>query len=566
MPFPEISVASLYLQIVSNTVDEMEILREAISNSVDAGATVISIDMRLNGALYDLEITDNGHGIIMELGGEEEDNRNGIEAIWGMGKTEKLFDAAIGEKGLGSKTFFRANRVEVSSVYDNQHYHSYMDNPLEFLEQNEVPEYQPEDPESNPEVTGLDEGTKISLFGVTLNSIKENQSSESIVKRVQDYIQWKTAAGSFKTEFNHLGYLRDEVPNIDAVPQIFLRVTDNNNQEYLHDFPGLHPFGAENINPDNGPVNEQGVKENSKEYCQPFSHHYSHHEGLFSWQVKGTVLGGKVRERISHPRQGETRKHRFGLYLCKDFIPIERPKAQELISSEYYFACQAMLNSQQFDLDASRNNVTNIDTEECQQILESFSEWFKANVAPTHLANYRAMSAAEDRKTEAIKKVAQMQEIRNQYPGDLLLLGEPISGLEHAPSNEYTTAMLLGMMVESGEFEGCFGKIERIGQHVDKSTDLIALDEDGNPLLVEIEHRLSSLFTHRHPVDSYDVVVVWDRQNFPSGHIFEAPWGAQGNINVRLREIDGKWSIRWGAIVRPIIVLRELIDEYLAED
>ena len=222
-----------------------------------------------------------------------------------------------------------------------------------------------------------------------------------------------------------------------------------------------------------------------------------------------------------------------------------------------------MLNSHNFELDASRNKVTNIDSDVSQNILESFSNWFLETIAPTYLQRYRDMSSSEKKKTESVKKVKQMEQIREDYPGELIDLGEPISGLVHEPTTEYTTAILLGMMVESGKFEGKLGEISKIAQHVDKSTDMIALNSEGQPILVEIEHRLSSLFKHKHPVDSYDVIVVWDRQNFTAGDTWQAPWGDQGNITVSLKNLDGQWSLKWGGNVsRPLFVLQDLIRDY----
>lgn len=41
------------------------------------------------------------------------------------------------------------------------------------------------------------------------------------------------------------------------------------------------------------------------------------------------------------------------------------------------------------------------------------------------------------------------------------------------------------------------------------TTDIICEDINGGICLVEVEYKLSNIFKHKHPLDTYDYVVCW---------------------------------------------------------
>ena len=90
-----VSQESLLRQAVLNTSQSIELLREAVSNSVDADAK--QIDIQLNnagGEVWNVVIQDDGNGM--------EDKH--MRAFFNAGDSVKDFvQTAIGEKGLGSK-------------------------------------------------------------------------------------------------------------------------------------------------------------------------------------------------------------------------------------------------------------------------------------------------------------------------------------------------------------------------------------------------------------------------------------------------------------------------------
>ena len=65
------------------------------------------------------------------------------------------------------------------------------------------------------------------------------------------------------------------------------------------------------------------------------------------------------------------------------------------------------------------------------------------------------------------------------------------------------------MMVQAGHWQSDLDPIVKLGQYIDDSTDILVEDASQVPLLAEVELRLPNLFKHKHPMTSYDLVVVW---------------------------------------------------------
>ena len=554
MPRPEVDVPDLYEQIVRNTIDGLELIREAISNSVDARSDEISISITFReDGKQNLIIQDNGHGLIFDPAVAD---RNGVAAFWSLAKSVKMYpQRAIGEKGLGSKTYLKAERVEIKSFNGTYHLHSYMENPLAELEGGNLPEYLPENPVVTIAETQLAEpGTIISIDGIKINALNPNQANEMNFNRVKDYILWKTGAGTFKNKFNHLPHLQDQIPNIHVIPTINIELESVAGDITRHQFLGLHPFPENQPNPQGGDENQYGVAQNAVNYSDSFEFHRV--VGGIHYEVAGSISGENKRNDLVTFRSGETHKSRFGLYLCKDFIPIAKYKNNAILHQEYYFACHVFLNCQRFGLEASRNAISNLDDEDIIAVLDDFQTYF-AEQCLGRLDAYMALSKAEKVATDRRKKVGEMQEIRENFPDGFVPIGADaeIRSLSYLPRNEYSTALMLSSMLESGNYDDQLSPIVTIAQHIDKATDMIVINSDNEPLLVEIEYRLENLFAHGHALDSYDLVVVWTAGDAAAGD----DWNTVDGVRVTLRGVPGNWTLRFGRTSKPLIILSEIL-------
>ena len=98
--------------------------------------------------------------------------------------------------------------------------------------------------------------------------------------------------------------------------------------------------------------------------------------------------------------------------------------------------------------------------------------------------------------------------------------------------------------------------IDKIGHYShNNSTDMICLDMDNNKILVEIEYKLSNLFKHDHPYDTFDYVVCWnvDLEAYEKKRLIDG-------CSLTLMREEDEWILKYGAQkVIPIIELKEIV-------
>jgi hypothetical protein len=337
----DISKVGLLREIISNTSDSIELLREGVSNAIDAQATRISIALtHLGGQLWTIVFEDDGNGM--------EDKH--VRAFFDAGFTvkdvvpqlpagvPKLKDSlSIGEKGLGSKTFFRASRIELESRRKgtNDIRVAQMIEPRKEIAAGRMPTYELDlNPASyTPKLT--QHGTRIELTGVVIESFlgKHTTDPEEVTKRVLHYLQNFTAAGTVKNLFAHLPHIQGYVLNPGVIPQVTLEVTIPPNAPRPTTTTGLFPMPLTCVAPTNGPLDPDGsgVQRNSWLFCDRYDFTRSKTLTIAGVQTtvyyEGTALiaGKSVRDDLvaGALRSGVGHKSLLGLHLCKDFVPMK---------------------------------------------------------------------------------------------------------------------------------------------------------------------------------------------------------------------------------------------------
>lgn len=485
---PEVKDSSVFKEIASNTVKQLEILREAISNSDDANADkiYITVERDVQGEFI-LTIEDNGDG--MEI--------DDIHKFFNLGFSQKEYNK-IGEKGLGTKIFYKSNSIyiETSNKYGNS-YSAIMNDSWEILEAGGIPKYQIINHDKQ-----FKKGTKIVIKGYKIDNPERFFNMESI----KDYIQWFTSGGSFKNIFANNIKIRHLVNNVDTATQIIIDDKINKKSEII---VGIHQFEEANENP---VINtEQKKYKRSKDYSRPFGpfNRETNIGGEYvSVQVYATVSGVNARNKICNLKNGENHKSRFGLYLCKDFIPCTR--MNELIETDEYEHYHIMANSQNFKLTSDRNNISNIDDLKIKWVLEQIYDIVNNQIKPIAEREYFAMIKKEEEEYEANRKCERTINNINKVSRveDLGIDNLPILKI---PRNEFETTLLLVSILSNKDTE------HHIKEYVDKivyysaklPTDMICIDKYGKILLVEVEFKLSNFIKHKHPIETVDCIVCW---------------------------------------------------------
>lgn len=537
---PSVKDISLYKEIAKNLVNPLEVPREAISNSIDAEAKVINIDMYRNETgSFCISFSDDGLGMSME----------NIESFFNLGDSKKD-SRSIGEKGLGTKIFFKSKMIKVVTQKNNTiRMIAKMEKPWEKLSNSDIPSYTVEKVEP---VLGKN-GTKVIIEGYLVDNPEKYFNFETL----KDYILWFTAGGSFKSIFAIYPELNRYVKNMQIAPRIFI---NDNIMGIREEIPGAHQFYPLQENPKED-KNEK-VYKRSVNYCRHFGpyHRSTNIDGEYvSFQMYGTVSGVNCRKAICKLKQSERLKSRFGLYLAKDFIPFT--KKSNLITDPNYHHFHILVNSQNFELTADRNNISNEDDPKVKWILENVKKIMDEDIMPITQNTYFKMRKEEECYSQIKEKNRNLQKRILGYSrmNDLNINN---IGIVKVPDNEGQVALLLTALLCNYNNKKYIRYIDAIAHYSHQSTtDLICLDKKGEILLVELEFLLSSIFKHEHPFETFDCIVCWK---------------VDIEVNERRKLIDGtelkliqekrEWFLKYGTEkVIPVIELSEVINSIKSE-
>lgn len=533
---PAVKDSSVYKEIAKNIVNPLEVPREAISNSIDAEAKNINIELYRNDrGLFCIDFIDDGFGM----------GRKEVESFFNLGDSRKDI-RNIGEKGLGTKIFFKSRRIIViSQKGNNERTVAIMDEPWNDLNCNKVPRYTIE---SSSPIIGKD-GTTIRIEGYLI----DNPEKYFNFKTLKDYILWFTAGGSFKSIFATYPELNRYVKNMQIAPRIFI---NDRLQNIKEEIAGTHQFFPPQENPQED-KNER-IYKRSVNYCRHFGpyHRSTNINGEYvSFQMYGTVSGVNCRKSICKLKYTERLKSRFGIYLAKDFIPVV--KKASLITNSNYHHFHLIVNSQNFELTADRNNISNEDDPKIKWILNNVKKIIDEDIITVAENGYFRMRKEEECQFQIQEKNMSLKNRMSNYPKLEELDIENIS-VKKIPDNESQVAILLASLLSNKVFKNYIKYIDSIAHYSHQSTtDLICLNKDGEVMLVEIEFLLSNLFKHDHPYETFDCIVCWkvDIETNEKKKLIDG-------TELKLKCEKEKWLLKFGTDkVIPIIELSNIIRE-----
>ncbi|WP_238915812.1 ATP-binding protein [Clostridium sp. YIM B02555] len=537
---PVVKDISLYREIAKNLVNPLELPREAISNSMDAECKNINIEVCRNSkGIFCIEIEDDGCGM----------DRDNINSFFNLGDSRKDV-RSIGEKGLGTKIFFKSKRIIVETQRENKRLRAEMIEPWQKLSNNMIPSYTIEEITTQ---TGRN-GTIVIIEGYNMDNPEKTFNFDTL----KDYILWFTAGGSFKTLFATFKELNNYVKNMQVAPRIFINDKINNIKEEI---AGTHQFFPPQENPPMD-INEK-VYKRSVNYCRHFGpyHRSTNINGEYvSFQMYGTVSGYNCRRSVCKLKPNERLKGRFGLYLAKDFIAFS--KKSNLISDPNYHHFHILVNSQNFELTADRNNISNEDDPKIKWVLDSVKKIISDDIMPITENVYFKMRREEEELSYIIEKNLLLNNRLKQFVElrDLNIDGIPIVKV---PDNEAQAIILLTAILSNDKYKKNINGIESIAHYSHQSTtDLICLDSKGKAKLVEVEYLLSNIFKHEHPYKTFDYIICWkidmevnERRKLVDG------------VELKLIKDNNLWYLKYGVEkIIPIIVLFDVVKEIEKKD
>jgi len=348
---PKVDETQEFIEIANDFSNPLELVREAISNAYDAKSTEIKIKFEVKKdcgeAILEIVIEDNGTGM----------GKNGLQSFFDLGNSLRRNDIeSIGEKGHGTKVYFNSKKIIVQTWKNKIEYNAVMEEPFKNLHNRKIPVVNVEKADCAEGISG----TKVTIIGY--NNNRRDKFTHEILK---DYILWFTKQGSVENVFH------PEKFNT----KLFLQGLGTNQYEQI-EWGHIFPEDSKNINK----LFDEHTTKAPNYYSKQIQKkgrlkNYPEIEYEVIFHIEGTKVkynyNPMIRRRgYNAPTGAYTIQERYGLWLSKDFIPIQRKNEWITYKGSEYTKFHAFFNCQALKLTANRGSVENTPSEILQDIQE----------------------------------------------------------------------------------------------------------------------------------------------------------------------------------------------------
>lgn len=539
---PRVNEAREFLEIAKDFKDPKEIIREALSNSWDAGATNVRLAftlVRVPGTKRNkiqVEIRDDGAGMSSEPRGGLVTSSE-IEGFFNLGDSSKL-GGSIGSKGHGTKIYYKSLGITVDTWKDGRRIHAETEvAPWDTLLAGKVPTYR-----YTEEIDEAGKGTLVFVDG-----FQAKQAEFTSIDNLRQYIHWYTIVGSFGHYFGAPRSLAVEVKPADTYSPVTL------------------PFGF------SFPPEQLDISEGTESACKMFGPiriecGETEDGKKVSIDVVGAIIGEDHRNIVPH-----TYSH-MGLWLSKDYIRVERKNEiiEDVFGGQYYYRSMLLFaNSQSFDLTANRNNVRT-DQEEYDLAVNGIKKYLNTlrddDFTKAYFGgkreedDYKRKQAADGERRKRRERAAQLRRDRlNSYKARTDLDWPTVKGAPlKEPVSEAETALLLQAMISSehpgidfriGDYNTARG-VDLVVEQVDKDIPSVKW--------AEIVATLDKLYAWPHPPEGYHIIICYHK-----GAVKEVQTFADGMVaKLVAKEKKGRYALMVGDESIDVYVLRELLERY----
>lgn len=365
---PQVDAAYEFFEIASDFREPQDAIREAISNAFDAKARSISIEARKESYKGEeelvLEIGDDGEGMVLE---SEDVSVPSVKAFFSLGLSTRRKDSnAIGKKGHGTKTYFNSRRIELWTYRDRKGIYALMDEPKGHLSEGKVPPYDVDDEK------GEDKGTRIIIRGYNNNRTHGFGHDE-----LRDFILWFTKFGSIERELDY---------EKNPVKELRLKGLGRDGWDKIS---FGHVFPKENC--DIKKLREKDPASPTKYFVRrwvaksiPVKKRPEVKLDIVFY-IEGDKAKNDYNQMIRRPGRRSSEgmysvEERYGLWACKDFIPIQRENEWVTTGQRSWTKYHAFVNCQAFRLTANRGDIGNTPEDLVEDIRETVYEWYKREV------------------------------------------------------------------------------------------------------------------------------------------------------------------------------------------
>lgn len=373
---PQVNEAKEFIEIATDFSNPLDIVREAISNAYDAKAEniflIFDVIDEYSEPTLKITIKDDGSGM----------DKEGLQSFFDLGNSLRRNSSEyIGEKGHGTKIYLNSKKIVVTTKNRDIALKAVLEEPFKKLYDNQLPQVNV----SHVNTEDVEKGTKIEIFGYN-----NNQRRQFTHERLKDYVIWFTKHGSFDNMFTpekyknvklHLkGLDRKDIEEIKwghVFPQESKSADDLFN-EYLTDAPNYY----------SKIIKKEGHLKNAPE---------EKYEAIFV--IEGTKVKYDYNRMIRRkgyiaPEGAYTIQERYGLWLCKDFIPIQRKNEWITSKGSEYTKFHAFFNCQALKLTANRGSVENTRNEILKDIESEVKKIYNEIISSEDWSNLEYLEEA----------------------------------------------------------------------------------------------------------------------------------------------------------------------------
>jgi hypothetical protein len=346
---PRVDQTQEFIEIANDFANPLDLVREAVSNAFDAHATEMRLEFGteiISGETISvIRLTDNGEGM----------GRDELQSFFDLGNSTRRGDkSTIGEKGHGTKVYFNARKLLVDTQRNGTRYIASLDSPFSKLHDRKIPEVEVREEPSETPATG----TTITIFGYN-----NNRRERFTHSRLRDHIYWFTKFGSIERQFG-----------VDTFADVKLHLKGLDRE----DFETLefgHPFPKESDKVD--ALFEAHLVQAPSYYCRRVvksgslpNHPEIRYNAVFSVEGKRVKYDSNpmLRRQGYAPEGSYTVQERYGLWLCKDFIPVQRKNEWITTKGSEFTKLHAFFNCQGLKLTANRGSIDNTQAEILQDV------------------------------------------------------------------------------------------------------------------------------------------------------------------------------------------------------
>lgn len=485
---PTVDETQEFIEIANDFSNPLDLVREAISNAYDARATEIEISFDVikkeGESVLRIRLKDNGTGM----------TKDQLQNFFDLGNSTRRGDKnTIGEKGHGTKVYLNSRQIEVKTSSDEGCYQAIMEKPFQKLHNREIPKV------TGNSLDDFSDGTEIIILGYNNNRREKFRQAN-----LKDYINWFTKHGSFENQFK-------EFP--DKV-KLFLKGLDVDTPELIlqgHTFPEESPDLTDLFNK----YLTQAPNHYSKKFKKSgtlANHPEIKFEAVFSVEGKNAKYSYNPmlrRSGYNAPHGAYKIQERYGVWLSKDYIPVQKKNDWITYKGSEYLRFHAFVNCQDLRLTANRGSIDNTPAEILQDIETEVKNFYDEIVSSD---DWSQMEWLEDEASahQTSEKEKQQFEWR-------------IKKINRANVAKYKDLLLVEPERESGVFS-IFIMLSQIEKElfpfhvIDYDThdgiDVIAKGDDKTPIVnarlfyVEFKRTLTNGFNHS--FDNLHSVVCWE--------------------------------------------------------